>query len=107
MSTSYRLNKNVSVDRLLRAVSKAELKVHTPNKQEVKPNEICITCGDNYIWFYVNEDKTVSEVCRYGNNYDAEQTVLEPICEQLKIGYLSEYDEGYFDDEDMGEEDYE
>jgi hypothetical protein len=105
MSTSYRLNKSVSVKKFLSAIKKAGLEVHTPsNKEDVSESSICVTCGEFYLWFYINDDNTVSECCRYGSNYDAQETVLDVLSDQLGIDYLSEHDDGYFDDEDFDDD---
>jgi hypothetical protein len=106
MSTSYRLNVSVSVEEFLAAVEKTGLKVHTPsNKEDISEDKICITCGENYLWFYVNSDKSISDSCRYGGNYAAQETIQDVLSEELGVGYLSEHDEGYFDEDPMGDGD--
>jgi len=102
MSTGYRFDESVSVESFLAAVKKTGLEVHTPSdKDEVSEDKICITCGEYYLWFYINSDGLISDNCRYGGNYDAQETILDVLSEELDIGYLSEHDEGYFDDEDF------
>jgi hypothetical protein len=98
MSTSYRFLGDISKNKLLEAVEKVGLKVHTA--PGVDFNNTCITNGATYIWFYNTDDEVILSADRYGGNYDAQETILDVLSKELEIGYLSEYDEGFYEEEE-------
>lgn len=102
MSTYYRFVENISKDKFFNAIEESGCEVHIC--QHSTDTQICVTDSGNscYLWFYVNRDNTVSDSARYGNNFDAETTILNPIAEVLKVKFLSEYDSGYYSNEEEG-----
>jgi len=101
MSTNYRLMVEVEVKEFKKSVANCPgLSIH---KEE--PENICVTDGTSYLHFSVNGGM-VYGCDRYGNNYNAQEDILDPITDDLDVAYLSEHDEGYFEDEDdyQGEE---
>lgn len=101
MSTNYRFDESIPKDVFLAAVKSTGLSVHTP-EEEVDKDKICVTDGESYLWFYVSGNE-VMDCCRYGANYDVEESILEPLAEELEVSYLSEHDDGYFEDEEIPE----
>ena len=106
MSTDYVLLKDRAPSTVKRAMKKIGLQIAKEDK-----NSFCITDGDVYLWCYTGEHKGKKwcNFTRYGGNYAAEEQILEPLCEELDVGFLSEYDDEYpafmgFDD-DIEEED--
>lgn len=107
MSTDYRFLAPVDKTTFLKAVKSCGLSVHVPlHRTQEDKSKICITCGEFYLWFYVDKTDLTEEIIhssRCGSNYGAEQSILDVLSSELQIGYLSEHDEGYFVDEEEEE----
>ena len=99
MGTSYRFLSDVNVENLKAVVQELGLKIHRKPDDKHKKNEdhFAVTNGTCYLWFAVYHDM-VCGIDRYGNNYDAGDVILAPIANLLDVEFLSEHDEGYFDD---------
>jgi hypothetical protein len=109
MSTLYRLSNRES------ALPKAELlsKLEEHGVREVseaerevpaKPGDdsFILTDGTYFLWAYPDDDGRVSEFERFGgNDPTAIVDAIEGACEEC---VLSEHDDGYFDDEEDGED---
>ena len=96
MSTDYRFNEPVTVKKLLAAAKKLKLAQH---KEHAKDEHFAITDGNTYMWFYA-EDNLVHGIARYGNNYGAETDILVPLAAELQVGFVSEYDDEYYEDDE-------
>jgi hypothetical protein len=102
MSTDYRFLTPIKKRSFKAALKKCGLKENkNDNSTE---NSICVTDGTNYIWFYAHDKKHIDSCSRYGGNWNGETTIIQVLANHLKVGYLSEYDDGYFQDEDEDEE---
>lgn len=103
MSTDYRFTREVSRKELEKAIE--ELKLSMPSDVENGPTKFLVTDGNSYVWAYCREDGSNCIFSRYGDNYDAQQDILEPISEKLKTRLLSEHDLEYFTDEERDSSD--
>ena len=103
MSTCYRFLDLVTREQIERAAPALGLSVHLSDNPKV--TSFALTDGEDYMWLDLLEDgKTVYGASRYGKNWGAESMILEPIATAVGFEYLSEYDEGYFDDDETGGE---
>jgi hypothetical protein len=98
MSTCYRFTEDFTKEQVLEAMSKVGLTI-APSK-DADSSQFLITDGKSYLWAY-NDDSTGNvDFCRYGANYDAEDTILAPLAEELDTEYLSEHDDGFFEEDE-------
>jgi hypothetical protein len=95
MSTNYRFTDKITVRKFKNAIKKAGLSI---SKVEDK-TDICVTDGECYLWFYSYKGE-IAGCCRYGANYNAADAILQPLADELKTDFISEHDEGYWEDED-------
>jgi len=100
MSTNYRFDKELNKNELLKSLKKIGVVEH--KTEQSSDNSFCISDGENYMWCYNNEDGVIYGYCRYGGNYDAEE-FLAHVANDLQIEYLSEHDDGFWEDEDEDE----
>jgi hypothetical protein len=105
MSTNYRFTEEFSKEQVLEAMKPLGLEVS--KSKDADNTQFCITDGDCYIWAYHGEDGNNVEFCRYGSNYDAEENIVAPLADALQTDYLSEHDDGFFEDEDEDSEEEE
>lgn len=102
MSTDYRLNNEnkVSFAKFKQAVIECNLKIAKGEGD----TEVAVTDGTQYMWFYFDREYNLTGATRYGANYDAPETILEPISTKLDVEFIGEHEDGYFLDEDSNEE---
>lgn len=91
MSTNYSfLGEGVTEEQLLKAAKKCNIVIAKRDK-----SDICLTNGTDHLWFYANDDKQFYSATRWGNNYGADETILEPIMNELDIEWASEDEVAY------------
>lgn len=102
MSTCYRLEGSFTKSQVLSAGNKHGIveRIHG----DTSNTKFLLTDGECYLWAYCNEDGTDVDFCRYGANYAAAENILAPIAEELRTGYLSEHDDGFFEDDEVQDE---
>jgi hypothetical protein len=94
MSTCYRFNDVIKAKKLVKAANKLGFTVEEDGDDSFSVND-----GDLYLWFYTDGEDIV-DICRYGVNFGADKDILAPLAEELQTTFLSEYDEGYFEEEE-------
>lgn len=97
MSTDFIFDPDLSEEDVRRCLDKLGLEEDI--NDDTTEEQFCITDGKNYIWFYVRGEPGNNYVtaCRYGGNYEGEETILIPIAHYYDVSLLNEHDDKFYE----------